>query len=432
MPRTASCLTATSAQERTILLSLQTQFLSYFLDNQTLAHGLVLDRQSNFAPPRAHGLCSLAATGMGFIAIALASAEPYRLLTRREAINRIRRGLDTALEKLPHTAGVLPHFVHSDTLAVAGADARSTVDTAWLVAGAMWATSFLADVHLERLAEQVFARIDWTFWIGSNGLISHGADARGRRFPCCWDRLNGETLALCVLAAGARSSRCWPAENQHRLKRFLGSAGGLRFGSADLGLFVFQYGVDLLDLTGPGCFAACLAPELALAAEANARVCRAAADRFLTYRRFWGLSAGDGPGPGVSFLRTHAQRFAAGYSARSAGDTYRAYSPSEPLDGTAHVTATVASIAHCPALVWENLCQASACSPRMRGRYGFSNVNLDRGWVGRDVVGIDAGAAVLALDNYLAQGRIRRVFQDLPAVRCGLARLATTRRTAAA
>jgi hypothetical protein len=62
------------------------------------------------------------------------------------------------------------------------------------------------------------------------------------------------------------------------------------------------------------------------------------------------------------------------------------------------------------------------------GRYGFSNVNLDRRWVGRDMVGIDAGAAVLAIDNYLHGGRVRAVFHDLPCVGAALQRLRFTRR----
>src|SRR5205823_6091159 len=72
-------------------------------------------------------------------------------------------------------------------------------------------------------------------------------------------------------------------------------------------------------------------------------------------------------------------------------DTYRCYSPSGPLDGTAHLTATVASVAHDPAAVLENLheAQRDAGLPA-RGRYGFSNLNVDRNWVGRDMVGIDA------------------------------------------
>jgi hypothetical protein len=59
----------------------------------------------------------------------------------------------------------------------------------------------------------------------------------------------------------------------------------------------------------------------------------------------------------------------------------------------------------------------------MLGRYGFSSVNVDHGWVGRDMVGIDAGAAVLALDNFLAANRVRNVFHELACVGRGLDRL---------
>jgi hypothetical protein len=395
------CEPAFSPQERVILLRLQEGFLRYFLDNQS-AHGLVLDRQANFGCRRSAELCSTAATGMGFIVLALASDEPYHLLSRSKAILRIYSGLETALVKLPHTHGILPHFVHSDTLAVAGADARSTVDTSWLVAGGLWAAEFLRDGRLMHLAERLCDRIDWRWWTVPGGQIGHGADGRGRMLPYCWDRLNGETVALYVLAAGAHEERCWSAGNWNRFDRFISQTGGLHFGSADLGLFVFQYGLDLLDLATEPLPGSDLVVDAALATEANVRVCRGAADRFRTYQRFWGLSAGDGPASG------------------SDGYVYRTYSPARELDGTAHVTATIASLAHCPSRVWENICQADSDSPRMRGRYGFGNVNLDCDWVARDMVGIDAGAAALALDNCLNSSRIRRVFHHLPVVRRGL------------
>ena len=43
------------------------------------------------------------------------------------------------------------------------------------------------------------------------------------------------------------------------------------------------------------------------------------------------------------------------------------------------------------------------------------------------MVGIDAGAAVLALDNYLMADRARSVFHGLPCVRRGMERLGFTR-----
>ncbi len=406
---------APSARDRAFLLNLQRQALRYFLDNQTAA-GLMLDRQSNFGPRRRSGLCSLTATGMGFIAVALASAPPFHLLPPGAAARRIAAGLRTALNRLPHDHGVLPHFVDSDTFEVDGVDVCSTVETGWLAAGALWAGAFLRNALLEALAGRLYGRIDWRRWTAPNGLLRHGKGADGRPIRCTWDRLNGETASLYVLAAGAEEGRAAPASCWQALRTFEGEAGGLRFGSADLGLFVFQYGLDLLDLRGrrpPD--GRDLWAEAGLAAEANRRVCRAAAGRYQTYRRFWGLSAGDGPGD------------------PPARDSYRAYAPSGPIDGTAHLTAAAASVAHDPGAVLENLYQAARDrSLAARGRYGFSNVNRDRNWVGRDMVGIDAGALVLALDNFLAGDRVRAVFHGLPCVAAGCERLGFAPRPAPA
>ncbi|HZY86005.1 MAG TPA: glucoamylase family protein, partial [Gemmataceae bacterium] len=384
--------------------------MQYFLDNQRPC-GLVLDRQSNHGPSRAHGLCSTAATGMGLISLALAAAPQHRLLTPRAAADRARAALKAALESLPHERGVVPHFVHSASGAVYGADTFSTVETAWLLAGALWSAAFLRDRELTALATTLYERVDWGHWATPDGpgqgLLRHGKDAHGRFLGCAWDRLNGETAFMYVLAAGAAEGRALPAAGWQALRPFVGTVAGLSFNNADLGLFVFQYGLDLLDLERWQAPAAVdLWAEAAVAVRANERACRAAADRFSTYRRFWGLSAGDGPGEPPR------------------PDVYRAYSPAGPLDGTAHLTAALASVAHEPDAVLRNLDEARRDGELgALGRYGFSNVNLDRRWVGRDMVGIDAGAAVLALDNYLHAGRVRRVFQALPCVREGLGRL---------
>jgi hypothetical protein len=312
---------------------------------------------------------------------------------------------------------VLPHFVDSATGAVFGSDPFSTVETSWLAAGALCAAAFLRDPELEALAARLYDRIDWRYWTGpqgagSSGLLRHGKDVGGRFLTCCWDRLNGETAFMYVLAAGAAEKRALPAASWEALRPFYGSVAGLRFNSADLGLFVFQYGLDLLDLKrwrAPG--GVDLWAEARVATLANQRACRQAAARFTTYRRFWGLSAGDGPGE------------------PPATDAYRTYSPSGPIDGTAHLTASLAAVAHCPQAVVENLREAEHDRQlEALGRYGFSNVNLDRHWVGRDMVGIDAGAAVLALDNYLMADRVRTVFHSLPCVRRAMGRLGFTPR----
>ncbi len=410
MPRTATFAPA----ERQVLLRLQRQALSYFLDNQ-FDSGLVLDRQRNHGPLTMTGLCSTAATGMGCIALGLASAAPYRLLAPSDAVARIRATLETALERLPHRRGIMPHFLDSATGAAWGADRLSTIDSAWLIAGGLWAAEFLRSSPLRRLATALYERVDWLHWTapdeaGSTGLLRHGSDQGGQFLGCSWDRINGETVFMYVLAAGAHASRAVPVASWQALRPFYGSVAGLHFNNADLGLFVFQYGLDLLDLHGR------LAPgdvdlhnEAAVAAEANVLACRARADEYRTYARYWGLSAGDGP-------------------AVELDDAYRCYTPRGPIDGTAHLTAALASVAHVPGEVFANLGEAaSERTLRPHGRYGLSSINLDRAWVARDMVGIDAGAAVLAVDNCLMADRVRAVFHRLPFVQRGLCRLGLAR-----
>lgn len=404
-----------SPADRAFLTRLEAVSLQYFVDNQ-LATGLFLDRQGNHGPRRMQGLASTAATGMGFIALGLAAAEPHYLLSRAEACRRIAAGMRHALDQLPCDRGILPHFVDSATGMVRGVDRLSTLDSSWLLAGALWAAAFLQDRELEELAMRLYQRVDWRAWTVPTGraagkLLAHGKGENGL-LDSAWDRLNGETVFMYLLAAGAAPARAVEPDCWTSLRPFYGTAGGLRFNNADLGLFVFQYGLDLVDLIGwqaPG--EVDLWAEARLATLANRQVCRDHAERFATYRRFWGLSAGDGPGDGWP---PHA---------------YRSYSPSRPIDGTAHLTASLASVAHAPEHVLENLYQAQHDRRlALRGAYGFSNVNLDRRWIAGDMVGIDAGAAALALDNFLMGGRVRAVFHQLPCIASAVERLGFQRR----
>jgi hypothetical protein len=130
----------------------------------------------------------------------------------------------------------------------------------------------------------------------------------------------------------------------------------------------------------------------------NERVCRSLGVLYETYAdKLWGLSAGDGPS--------------------ESGDVYKAYSPTT-ADGTAHITATLASVEVAPKSVLDNALRASKLrlGPQKLeplGKYGFSNINVDRLWISRDVVGIDIGAAIMSIDNYLNDNRVKQSFLRL-------------------
>ena len=268
----------------------------------------------------------------------------------------------------------------------------------------------------ESLADRLYDRIDWRYWTApaAGVLLRHG---KGGRRPVPALLLGPAQRRDGVHVRAGRRGRRGPAPGRRRA----GGAAAVPRRGRRVALQQRRPGAVRLPVrprpARPATLACAGGPDLCgrgrPARRANEARLPGAADRFATYRRFWGLSAGDGPGD------------------RRSADAYRAYAPAGPLDGTAHLTATLASVAHHPGAVLENLCQADArWALPADGRYGFSNVNLDRGWVGRDMVGIDAGAAVLALDNFLAADRVRAGFHNAPRVAAGCERLGFTCRVA--
>ncbi len=162
--------------------------------------------------------------------------------------------------------------------------------------------SFLDDPELVDLAEQIYNRVDWRYWSVASDpetpwLIRHGKGPGGRFLPCSLGPGQRRDADDVRPGGGRRGRRALPGESWKSLRPFYGEVAGHRFNNADLGLFVFQYGLDLLDLRRwrpPDGLD--LVAEASVATLANRDACRASADRFRTYRRHWGLSAGDGPG----------------------------------------------------------------------------------------------------------------------------------------
>lgn len=389
-------------------LSIQARGFDYFIQNQT-EEGLFLDRQTNGGPriPREKEICSTAATGMGFISLALAAGHNYGI-SHDQAVARCARGFQTVLHDLPQDHGLYPHFVEGGSaLRSWGDDAISTIDSAWLIAGAGCAAELLHDDQLRQLFSQMYQRVDWGYWTGKtedtsnagNPLLVHGKDKAGRFFPCRWDKLNCEHLFMYILAAGAEKGKSVPADTLDKLQLFMKEIGGISCASGDLGLFVHQSPlVDLDRYRNPG--PVDLRENNMRATRLNIAACMNLAQRYQTYESLWGISAGDGDGGN--------------------------YKESTPLDcdGTAHVTATVASIEYATREVAHNIFEAGNV-PGLLGRYGFSNVKKANGTylINREVVGFDIGAAVIALENFCNGKRVRNAFHSLLPVQRGVASL---------
>jgi hypothetical protein len=367
--------------------------------------GLVRDRAHNFGKTpdnAAYRMASVAATGFG-IAV-LANAAVSGTVDRILAYQMIERALSTAYYRLENFHGWFYHFVDWHTGKRMRQSEISTVDTAWFLAGALYAAQLFPWTSIDHLTQKIFHRVQFNTMRTNGGTkpqkmtISMGWTPEEQYLPYDWDRYS-ELVLLYILGLGHPSDplpvQSWSAwEREPIYHTDFGDIVG-----ANLPLFAHQYShlfIDFRGLSDGG------KEYFRNSSEATAwarQHCLNDSSRE-TYRQgFWGLSAGDSP------------------------DGYAAWSPFFE-NGTVCLGCVVASAMFIPEVMgdiqrWEKM---NVGSPLL-GRYGFSDsVNLDRKWVDTDVIGITVGALYLALANLKERTSVWATFKQIPAVQRGLTR----------
>jgi hypothetical protein len=395
--------TLNKSEER-FLRELQERLLRYFVDNQVKKNGFVFDRQRNHGAPRENGITSSSATGMGMIAIALASAKEYGLISAREAEDRIIKALEHAL-KVPEVGGMIAHFFGDDEKPVATYDAIATIDSSWLIAGALWSAAFFRSAKITALAKALHDRVNWRQWTDAADavrpdLLRHGMANDGNPLLARWDRLIPESAFMYLIATGACGTKNVSRAVWKQLSPHWGQLQGHRLASSDLGLFALRWSLLLFDFS-PYYFTdgLNLVHEGDLAAELNYFTCQALKDVYKTFQTFWGLSAGDGPPEN-----------------ETEEEKYREYAPGS-TDGTANILATVTALECLTDEVLANL-DAAKHHGKIMGRYGPSSVNFAQRnrFISPYAIGTDVAAAILAIDNVLYGGRPRRIFEEVPCI----------------
>jgi hypothetical protein len=387
---------------------LERRAAAYFLEQAHPVTGLVKDRARNQGPADDYTVASVAATGFGLAALAVAAERGWVPADEAQAraVRTLRSFVGGGPVQVEGKAGLYYHFVDWATGRRVWESEVSSIDTALLVAGALVVGRYFPGTEVETLAADLYARVDWT-WVLTDGgarpderLIGHGWKPETGFIPYRWDSFS-EHAVQCLLAIGSAThpipAECWAA-----WRRQEGEYAGLRT-FADVPLFCHQFSHCFVYFRGLRDRAGYDYWQAAVNATATNRAfCQDQAGGFRTYREgFWGLSACDGP------------------------DGYRAYHAppgSAEHDGTVAPLAVLAAAPYDPEGVGEMLGRLYArYGDRAWGRYGFCDaLNLDRDWFAADVIGIDVGAALLMVEN-MRSGLVWRLFMSDPAVQRAVA-----------
>lgn len=375
-----------SETDRELLNKIEQASLQYFIRLSYKTTGLTKDSSRSGSP------ASIAATGFALAAIAIGHSRGW--ISPELAEKQLTKTLRTLLHKAEHKNGFFYHFLDVQTGERVWNSEASSIDTALLVAGALVAAQYYPGTPIEKMARQIYKRVDWPWMMNGTLLMSMGWKPESGFLPYYWDTYN-EHLILQALAIGSPTHpippKAWQewlrTEDIYNDKRIVYSYSG--------SLFTYQFPQAFIDFKKLDDRGINYLENSRLATLANREYSLSFQEKYKGYsENSWGLSASVGPG---------------GYKAYGA-------KPGEGIhDGTLAPYAAISSIVFTP----EESLQAIRHfyfehGKKLYGYFGFKDAfNLDKNWWADEYLGIDQGITVLMLENFLNDGIVWKKFMAL-------------------
>ena len=372
-----------------LLKKIQKDTFQYFPRLSDKETGLTRDTSRPGSP------ASIAATGFSLASVAIGASHQW--IPEVWAREYLHKTLKSLLTKAQHERGFFYHFLDPKSGRRVWASEASSIDTALLIAGALVAAQYYPGTDIERMAKDLYARVDWNWMLNGTDLICMGWKPETGFLPYYWDMYN-EQLILQALAVGSPThsvgKTVWNAW-ERREDEFNGRKVVFSYSGS---LFTYQYPqafIDFRNLDDAGINYFENSKQATLANREYSLGFRHLSKGYS--ENSWGLSASVGPGG------------------------YKAYGgkPGEGLqDGTIAPYAALSSIVFTPE---ESMAAArfffEQYEKQLYGHFGFKDAfNLDKRWWAEEYVGIDQGIIVVMLENFLNDGAVWGKFMSLEAI----------------
>lgn len=365
----------------------------YFWNEANPKNGLIKDLSNAFKDDN-YPVASIASVGFGLGAICVADKRGW--IPRQQAYDRILTTLKFFKDEVYHNHGFFYHYLDMKTGDRKNNCEVSSIDTALLIAGVLLAGQYFEGTEIERLAKQIYDRVDWGWLMNDEGFMSMGWSPEHGVIPHCWNSYN-EMMILYLLAIGSSTHPINPSVWSRWARPKINYDKYTFVGIPPL--FAHQYSHVWVNFRNKKDAFMDYFENSVIATLANRAWC---IENSATFRGFgpdcWGLTASDGP---------------KGYGVYGAPDGY--------CDGTIAPTAAISSIVFTP----KNSIKAvrhmyAVYGEKIWGKYGFTDAfNPSQNWYSEKNIGIDQGPIVLMIENYRT-GMIWKYFMKIPNIRRAL------------
>lgn len=386
-----------SDEDQRLLEDMEKANFQFFWEQANPQTGLVKDRSSVQKPDHST-VASIAATGFGLTAICIGEQRKYVPLT--DARERVITTLRFLWEKMTNHRGFFYHFADVNTGERIWDSEISSIDTALLLCGVLTCKQHFRSPQINRLASDIFNRVQWTWLSEDTELLPHGWSPEGGFLPYKWSDYS-ELMMMYLLGLGSQRYPL-PLGAWKAWKRKTFEYEGLRYIGSFAPLFVHQYSQAWFDFRGKQDEYIDYFKNSIIATEVHKRFCIALSKRFPDYSEdLWGITASDS---------------AHGYV------VWGGPPETGPIDGTVAPSAPAGSLPFLPHDTLRVLHNMRKNYPQSWSKYGFVNAfNPLTKWYDTDVIGIDTGISMLMAEN-LRTGFVWDTFMKNPEATRGLER----------
>ena len=401
----------------------------FFWEQSDPQTGIVRGRANNDGSDYAKERRDVGTTGgTGFALTALCIGAERKWVSRAEARERARATLRAyASGPVANEHGWFFHWLNVRSGARTGAafDAAqfgvregskssrpfsevSTSDSTWLVAGALTARQYFPeDAEIRRLATLIYERVDYQWMCHGKATLSHGWIPETGHLEHHYDKYC-QLACMYLLGVGSPdSAHALTAQNWYAWERTPNEYRGRHYIGNSL-LWTYQWPFAWFDLRARrearGSHVNYF-ENSAIATRAHRVFCvEELAPKFpgCYAENLWGIT---------SSLSAKGYKAWGGPPARSS------------IDGTVVPCAAIGSLMFCPEICLPVVREMRAkFGDKIYGRYGFADAfHAGNGWVSSEVLAIDVGITLLAIENYRS-GNVWRWFMANPEARRALER----------
>ncbi|MDD5066273.1 MAG: glucoamylase family protein [bacterium] len=393
--------------DQELLLELERLGSDFFWDEASSSTGLIRDRANN-EPYVVDGnvQASIASTGFGLTVLCVAHSRKW--LGYDEVYNRILATLNFFKSSVQGRDGFYYHFVNIHDGSRLSSCELSSIDTTLFIAGALFAGQYFKNTEIESLADELYRKVNWAWMCNNTNFVQMGWTPPNNFFSL-WDGFN-EDVILDFLAIGSptyppkNSPKCW-TDMDRPTGTFGTNSFNIIYSDPENPLFPIHYPHCWLDMRKIRYNSVNYYTNGIRTAVINRQF--SSTNRNPDHN-IWGAAATDNPFGGYSAYGTPP------------GPGYTNDGTVAPVGAGGSVMFTPLESIRCLRHMYTNYGSTIWGGNVFLGKYGFSSyLNARVSKCGGTVIGIDQGAIVLSIENYLS-GMVWDVFMQIPYIQTAM------------